>query len=131
MIYGQFSANFKDILNNSNKLCIYDEFSTYFKNFLCIYGQFQVSLKPFFLRGEIRYTPSERREERKREKQPCGKGREKRRRSGYRQDPVISTVQAAHRYISLTAKGKEYGTRKTQIYDGQASPSQTSGAGTD
>ena len=41
-------------------------------------------------------------------------------RSGYRQDPVISIVQAADRYISLT--GKEYGTRK--IYDGQARPSQ-------
>ena len=35
-----------------------------------------MSLKLFFLRGEIRYTPGERREEREREIQPCGKGRE-------------------------------------------------------
>ena len=33
-------------------------------------------------------------------------------------------MQAAHRYITLTAKRKVYGTRKTQIYDGRARPSQ-------
>ena len=35
---------------------------------------------------------------------------ERKERSGYRQDPVI--VQAADRYITLTAKGKEYGASK-------------------
>ena len=48
------------------------------------------------------------------------KGERKGERSGYRQDPVISIVQAAHRYISLTARGKEYGTRKS--YGGRQGP---------
>ena len=47
------------------------------------------------------------------------KGERKGERSGYRQDPSISVI---HRYISLTAKGNEYETRKS--YDGQARPSQ-------
>ena len=51
-----------------------------------------------------------------------------RERSGYRQDPFISiihrhtiTSRAAHRYISLTAKGKEYGASRD--------PTGTAGAG--
>ena len=35
-------------------------------------------------------------------------------RSGHRQDPVISIVQAAHRYISLTAKGNHTAGGKAQ-----------------
>ena len=79
----------------------YGEFSTYFKTF---YGQFQVifgqirpilrslwtissEFKAFFsLRGEIWYTPSERREERRKRKRDL--------------------VLAAHRDITLMAKGK-------------------------
>ena len=80
----------------------------------------------FFLRGEIRYTPSERREEREREIQPCGKRRK-------------IWVQARPNYIQckrhidiypLRQKGKSTGHarhtvgRKAQSYDGRPRPSQ-------
>ena len=71
-----------------------------------------MGLKLFFLRGEIQYTPSERREK----YNLVVKGE----RSGYKQDPVISIVQMAHQDITLTAKGKEYETCKS--YSGWQGP---------
>ena len=94
-----------------------------------------MSLKLFFLRGEIRYTPSERREK----YNLVVKGE----RSGYRQDPVISIVQEIYWYtpddrkekkiwykrhigITLTAKGKEY--EYTQIIQRTARLNHTAGS---
>ena len=82
---------------------LFSDLWTLFGLFKGHYGQFQVSLKLFFLRGELpgyRHT------------QVAEiyidthlmKG-ERKERSGYRQDPVISVV---HRDITLTVKGKEY-----------------------
>ena len=51
------------------------------------------------------YTHNKRREERPREIQPCGKGREI---PGYTQDPVISIVQAAHRHNPYGKGDKGY-----------------------
>ena len=73
----------------------------------------------FFLRGEIQYTPSERRER----YNPVVKGEGKGERSGYRQDPVISIVQASDQHNPY-GKREGYGTHKKQIYDGWARPSQ-------
>ena len=48
VIYDQNSTNFKDILNNFNKLCIYGENSAYFKDITVVQSLFF-----FFPRGEI------------------------------------------------------------------------------
>ena len=116
-------VNFRPIFNG-----LYEKFDAFMDNFKWV--------KAFFLRGEIRYTPSER--------------REKGERSGYRQDPIISIVhrhtnpvvkgkrssarntlvhswqkeRTIHRHITLTAKGKRVPVRYTQIIRWVARPSQ-------
>ena len=93
---------------------VYEQFSTYFKDITVVQSF-------FFFPQEGRY-PGYRHTQRA--EIHLGtllvKGERKGERSGYRQDPVISIVQAAHRYISLTARGKEYGTRKS--YGGRQGP---------
>ena len=76
-IFDLFYEHYWTIWTIEDKFYAFVANSTYFKNITVVQNL-------FFLRGEIRYTPSER--------------REKGERFGYRQDPIISMV---HRDTTL------------------------------